>query len=373
MKRLLLTLVCALLPLCAARAEWYSFAADQPPQELLDIAMQVNSFTGEIKLSFLGDCTLGGERRAANSRGGLVQTVLREGLAYPLEKLKPLLDADDATVVNLEGVLSDRDLARVKKTFNFQGPADFAGILSMGGVEAAGLANNHAHDYGAEGYADTVAALDGAGVAHFGEDHVAVWVDDGVMIGFTGSAFSLSDGARKTLQEQMDALRALGCQIIVHSMHAGTEYRRDPSAQQRTVARHAVAMGADLVVGHHPHVVQGYELLDGVPVVYSLGNAVFGGNRDPRDYDALLLQAAFDYEDGAPTGVRLAFHPLSVSGNRRYNDYQPVPLTGEDAQRVLDKMQDSTGVAPPPYEEGRGAVTETFAITFDGSEAAGRD
>ena len=154
----------------------------------------------------------------------------------------------------------------------------------------------------------------------------------------------------------------LGCQLIVHSMHAGTEYEREPTSQQKTVAAHAVDMGADLVVGHHAHVVQGYALLEGVPVAYSLGNAVFGGNRDPRDYDALLLQAVFRFEEGVPDGVRLVFHPISVSGETGYNNYQPVLLTGDDAQRVLEKMADSTGVTPPAFIEGQGAATEAFPV-----------
>ena len=353
---------CAALALGAARAEWYVFEPDDPPEALLEASMQVSGFSGEVTLSFLGDCTLGGESKAANSRGGFVQTALREGYDYPFQNLKALLDSDDVTVVNLEGVLSDRKLDRVKKTFNFKGPADFATILPLGGVELAGLSNNHTMDYGAEGYADTQAALEAAGVAYFDSDHVAVWAHDGVMIGFTGSAFSLSTGAQKNLRAQMEVLREVGCQLIVHSMHAGTEYERKPTSQQKTVAAHAVDMGADLIVGHHPHVVQGYELMDGVPVVYSLGNAVFGGNRDPRDYDALLLQAVFAYEDGVPVSVRLVFHPISVSGETAYNNYQPVLLTGDDAQRVLEKMADSTGVAPPAFIEGQGAATEAFPV-----------
>lgn len=353
---------CAALVLGGARAEWYVFETDKPPEALLDAAMQVSGFSGEVTLSFLGDCTLGGESKAANSRGGFVQTALREGYDYPFQNLASLLGSDDVTVVNLEGVLSDRKLDRVKKTFNFKGPADFATILPLGGVELAGLSNNHTQDYGAQGYADTKTALEAAGVAYFDSDHVAVWAQDGVMIGFTGSAFSLSTGAQKNLREQMEVLREVGCQLIVHSMHAGTEYEREPTSQQKTVAAHAVDMGADLVVGHHPHVVQGYELMDGVPVVYSLGNAVFGGNRDPRDYDALLLQAVFTYEAGVPVSVRLVFYPISVSGEAGYNNYQPVLLTGGDAQRVLDKMADSTGVAPPAFAEGEGAVTEAFPI-----------
>ena len=353
---------CAALVLGGARAEWYVFETDKPPEALLDAAMQVSGFSGEVTLSFLGDCTPGGESKAANSRGGFVQTALREGYDYPFQNLASLLGSDDVTVVNLEGVLSDRKLDRVKKTFNFKGPADFATILPLGGVELAGLSNNHTMDYGAEGYADTKAALEAAGVAYFDSDHVAVWAHDGVMIGFTGSAFSLSTGAQKNLRTQMEVLRDVGCQLIVHSMHAGTEYEREPTSQQKTVAAHAVDMGADLVVGHHAHVVQGYALLEGVPVAYSLGNAVFGGNRDPRDYDALLLQAVFRFEEGVPDGVRLVFHPISVSGETGYNNYQPVLLSGEDAQRVLEKMEASTGVPMPAEVEGEGATTAWFPI-----------
>ena len=73
---------CAALALGAARAEWYVFETDKPPEALLDAAMQVSGFSGEVMLSFLGDCTLGGESKAANSRGGFVQTALRDAVFY---------------------------------------------------------------------------------------------------------------------------------------------------------------------------------------------------------------------------------------------------------------------------------------------------
>ena len=174
------------------------------------------------------------------------------------------------------------------------------------------------------------------------------------MIGFTGSAFSLSTGAQKNLRAQMDALREVGCQLIVHSMHAGTEYEREPTSQQKTVAAHAVDMGADLVVGHHPHVVQGYELVDGVPVVYSLGNAVFGGNRDPRDYDALLLQAVFAYEDGAPVSVRLVFHPISVSGEQATTTISPYCSQATTRSACWTRWPTPPGSRHPPTKRGRG-------------------
>lgn len=346
-----------LSPVCA-HGEWYVFAADTPPEALSETTMQVCEFEGEVLVSFAGDCTLGGESGAAGSKNGFVQTVKREGMAYPFEKLAPLLTQDDVTIVNLEGVLSNRKLPKVKKKYNFKGPTAFAEILTLGGVDAVTLANNHSGDYGPRGYADTRAALQTAGVASFGTDHVAVWQRDGIRIGFTGSTFSLSDGARNTLKRQIDALRALGCQIVIHSMHAGTEYSAAPTAQPRTVAQHVIDMGADLVVGHHPHVAHGMEVVQGVPVVYSLGNAVFGGNARPRDYDALLLQAAFAFEAGQAQSVRLRFYPLCISGTQGRNDYQPRVVHGEQAQRVLDKAEQTTGTQLPEA----GVWTEAFAL-----------
>lgn len=355
-------LLCALMALllrpAGALAQWH--ALDNETLRATDLL--VCEYTGEITVSFLGDCTLGGESAAARSSGGFVSTARREGFSYPFSNLLPLFQADDITVVNLEGVLSDRKLDKVKKEYNFKGPSAFAQILLLGGVELAGLSNNHTMDYGKEGYDDTLEALKQAGVMSFDASNAAIWERDGLRIGFTGSAFSLSSKAKQSLAEQMSALREAGCQLIIHVMHAGTEYRYKPSAQQRAVARTAIELGADLVVGHHPHVVQGYELIDGIPVVYSLGNGVFGGNRNPRDYDALLLQAVFAFSNGQAESMRLIFRPIGVSGSAEANNYQPVLLTGEDAQRVLDKMESSTGVEIPAFDTNEGARTQWFPL-----------
>lgn len=352
-----------LLPVPTACAEWYVFSADDVPSELEAASMEVCEYTGEITVSFLGDCTLGGEERLKSAARGLVQTAEREGYAYFLENLLPLLSADDVTVVNLEGVLSDGDLEKTPKTFNFIGPAAFAQILTEGSVEAAGLANNHSMDYGEAGYQDTRDALAAAGVASFGADHVAVWSRDGVRIGFTGAAFSLTQSARAELEKQMETLRALGCQVVIHSMHAGREYAASPTDRQRAAAQAAAELGASLVVGHHPHVPQGMDVLSGVPVAYSLGNAVFGGNTAPRDLDALLLQAVFSFENGEARSVRLVFHPIQISGQQGFNDYRPVLLSGGEARRVIERLEKSTGFPLPDFVDGAGAVTEAFSLS----------
>ena len=224
-------------------------------------------------------------------------------------------------------------------------------------IQSQGLnTNNHSRDYGPEGYRDTVRALKDAGVAYFGTDSMAVWRnEEGLMIGFLGVSGNLSGSRYKEHQEQMKILRGIGCAAVITVMHAGREYESEPGDYQKQITRRTVACGTDLVIGHHPHIVQGYELVDGVPVVYSLGNCAFGGNTNPRDHDALAVQADLSFEEGELAGIILHFYPITVSGEESYNDYSPVLLSGADAERVLRKMEASTGIDPGPYTEGQGA------------------
>ena len=316
----------------------------------------VQEYTGTVTITFLGDCTLGGEERTRNSYRSFFRTIERNGYAWPFRNLTALTSSDDLTVANLEGVLSDRELEKVDKTYNFMGPAAYTEILKDGSVECVTLANNHSHDYGTAGYEDTVRALENAGIAWFGTENMAVWRNaDGLAIGFIGVSGSLSGDRAKAYQKQAETLRALGCAAVITVMHTGTEYEYTPDSYQRQVVSRAIPGGTDLIIGHHPHVIQGYEIRDGVPVVYSLGNCVFGGNTNPRDHDALAVQADLSFEDGELAGVSLRFYPISVSGEKNYNDFSPVFLTGEDAERVRKKMEDSTGVSPGSFGGDPGA------------------
>lgn len=357
MKRIGAVLLVALLLTCvSARASgtWMVFTADDVPAEQ---AYLVQEYTGVVRITFLGDCTLGGEEKSRNLYRGFGRTIERNGYAWPFRNLSVLTASDDLTVANLEGVLSDRtDLRKVEKAYNFIGSAAYTEILKEGSVECVTLANNHARDYGPDGYRDTVHALKNAGVAYFNTDSMAVWRnDEGLMIGFLGASVHMSGNRYKEHQEQMKMLRSIGCAAVVTVMHAGREYESEPGDYQRQITSRTVACGTDLVIGHHPHIVQGYELLKGVPVVYSLGNCVFGGNTNPRDHDALAVQADLFFEEGELTGITLRFYPISVSGEEGYNDYSPVLLSGADAERVLRKMENSTGFYPGPYTEGQGA------------------
>lgn len=334
---------------------WFTLTPDHTPDYLV---LSGEDFTGDITVTFLGDCTLGGEKKSRNSSLGFFRRVAENGLDFPLREMSRLTLTDDLTVANLECVLTDRDLPRVEKEYNFSGPAAYTEILTSAGVECVTVANNHSHDYGDAGYSDTKTALESAGVCWFGADAPAVWrSDDGLQIGFVGVSYSLSGKRYSQYLSQVEALKEYGCAAVITVMHAGTEYSYDaPDSYQAQIVSRAVAGGSCLVVGHHPHVVQGYDIVSGVPVVYSLGNCSFGGTTHAKDSDALVLQAVLSFNEGELAQIALRFYPISISSDSRYNNYSPCFLAGADADRVLDKMRKSTGMDPGPWSEETGAV-----------------
>lgn len=352
-----LLLLLFLLP-CAARADSarvYSFLPDAPPQTLQDMSFAIPAEEAVITLTFAGDCTLGGEPERRNHSGGFVKTVAREGFGYPFSGLAALFGSDDATLVNLEGVLSDSMANRADKQFTFIGDPSYTEILTLGSVECVTLANNHTMDFGNRGYRDTQAALSAAGVGYVSRENVLVIEKDGYRIGVTASAFTLDRAGKERLAAQMDALRTLGCHALVHVMHAGLEYADRHGSQQEEVARLAVSLGADLVVGHHPHVAQDAALIENTPVIYSLGNCCFGGNMNPSVRDGLLLRAAFRFADGDAAGMDWALHPIRITGAEVGNDYCPVLLTGEAGQAAVDRLSRLTGMPAENYTEETGA------------------
>ena len=337
----------------SASGEWLAFSGENDPAEL---RCPVQEYTGTVRITFLGDCTLGGEEKTRNAARGFNRVIEQNGMEYPFRNLAALTAGDDLTVANLEGVLSDRDLPKVKKTYNFKGTTAYTDILKAGSVECVTLANNHSHDYDNAGYLDTKAALDAAGIAYFGTDCTAVWKnEEGLMIGFLGVSGSLSGNRAGDYKKRAEFLRAGGCAAVITVMHAGTEYASEPDGYQQQIVKRAGDCGADLIIGHHPHVVQGWQERNGVPVVYSLGNCVFGGNTNPKDHDALAVQAELSFREGDLEAITLHFYPVSVSGERGRNDYSPVLLEGADAERVLEKMERSTGVSPGRFDPERGA------------------
>ena len=366
-RRLLPLLLALLLPVPAlASGTWRNLKEDLSDA---DQWLVRSEYTGEVRITFLGDCTLGGEEDVQHASIGFATVMEQNGLEFPFRELIRLTGSDDLTVANLEGVLSDRKLSKVKKKFNFIGSSAYAGILTSGSVECVSLANNHSHDYGDAGYQDTRDVLESAGICWFGTDAPAYWQsDEGLRIGFLGVSGSLSGAREKQYKQQVSKLADAGCAAVITVMHAGTEYSEDPpDGYQRQITRLAVPV-SDLIIGHHPHIVQGYTVLDGVPVVYSLGNCIFGGNTRPKDFDALVVQAVLHFTEGELQQTDLHFYPISVSSESRYNNYSPRFLTGADAERVLQKMKKTTGMDPGEWNDTDGA-----SVSFEAPAFSGRD
>lgn len=317
----------------------------QNDAEALELQVPEEEYTGTIRMTFLGDCTLGGEEKNAKSSLGFPRLIEKYGPEFPFRGLCRLTEGDDLTLANLEVVLSDRKLKKEKKKFNFIGATEYTEILKRGNIECVTLANNHTHDYGDEGYADTKNALEEAGIAWLGTDAPAVWrSDDGLMIGFLGVNYSLTGNRFKRYEQQARLLREIGCTVLITVMHAGTEYSTNPPDNyQAQIVQRAAQVGCCLVVGHHPHVIQGWDIKDGMPVVYSLGNCSFGGTTFAKDSDAVVLRTELDFEEGTLSDIRLTFYPISITSDARHNNYSPKLLEGDEAERALGKLEKSAG------------------------------
>ena len=235
-----------------------------------------------LTVTFAGDCTLGTDINYENERSFNSRWQAEEGDAtYFLRNVADLFGSDDLTVVNMEGALTEGG-ERADKKFAFRGKPEYAKILSSASVEAATLANNHSQDYGQTGYDDTIAALDAEGVQSFGYDRIAYLDVKGVKVALIGSYFP-EDSAENTkeMTDNIAAARAEGAQLVIVYVHWGQEHEYDITEGQQTAGRAAIDAGADLVVGSHPHVVQGWEVYQGRYIVYSLGHFCFGGNTNP--------------------------------------------------------------------------------------------
>ena len=295
-----------------------------------------------LTLSVVGDCTLGTDE-TFDYDTSLNAYYENYGADYFLQNVKDIFSTDDLTIANFEGTLTDSD-EREDKTFAFKAPASYASILTGGSVEAVNTANNHSHDYGEQSFNDTLAALDDAGIVHFGYDETAVMDVKGIKVGLVG-IYELYDHLEREqqLKDNIAKVKADGAQLIVVIFHWGNETETVPDSNQTTLGRIAIDEGADLVCGHHPHVLQGIETYKGRNIVYSLGNFCFGGNSSPSDMDTMIYQQTFTIDaDGVKKDNVINIIPCSISSAAYdgYNNYQPTPAEGDEATRILGKINE---------------------------------
>lgn len=294
----------------------------------------------QITVSSMGDCTLGTDENF-NPSTSFNAYYNAQGPDYFFKNVRSILEEDDLSIINLEGTFTDSD-QRQEKTFAFKADPEYVSILTGSSIEAANLANNHSRDYGEESYTDTVETLEQAGIASFGYDQVDILEVNGVKVGLTG-IYELAEHLDKQeeVRTNIAALKEAGAQVIIVNFHWGIEKEYLPNDTQKTLAHLAIDEGADLVIGHHPHVLQGIERYKGKYIAYSLGNFSFGGNSNPSDKDTMIFQQTFTIQDGkVEVNDDINVIPCSLSSASGYNDYCPTPLEGSEKERVLEKLKE---------------------------------
>lgn len=319
-------------------------AQENQDEETLDtvpVEEEDMGVSAQVTISAAGDFTLGTDENFDYSTSLPARYEEVQDPGYFLQNVKDIFASDDLTIVNLEGPLTTSE-ERADKQFSFKGDPSYTEILTSGSVEACNLANNHSKDYGIQGYEDTIANVEAAGIKTFGYERTAIWETNGVKVGLAG-VYELAEGmdCQDDMTAAIQSLKDAGADLVIVSFHWGIEKENYPDETQQTLAHAAIDQGADLVLGHHPHVLQGIEKYQGKYIVYSLGNFCFGGNKNPSDKDTMIFQQTFTLENGEVVeDDAINIIPCRISSEDDYNNYQPTPAEGEEAQRILGRIQE---------------------------------
>lgn len=292
----------------------------------------------DINLTFIGDCTLGGN--TFNTYTNPEHSNYKEP-EYFLEKVKHYFEADDFTIANLECVLSDKNLSSRDKgsgrAFWFKGKTSNTEILTSSSVEIVSIANNHTNDYGSQGMKDTIEAVVNAGMDYGYNDHTVYFEKNGFVIALICHGLWSEWQANEIIERIHEASSQSDFQIVYY--HGGTESQHVPEEWRVRASRKLVDYGADLVIGNHPHVLQPMEIYHGVNIIYSMGNFCFGGNRRPENY-TMIYQFQIHVNDGDKNKIITSGNAIPCyvyTGD--INNYQPEIITyGPDKDHVFDLL-----------------------------------
>ena len=303
-----------------------------------DAEMPIDNDVVTVSITAVGDCTFGTDINSSGGKSFDAEFSDNDSdYTYFLEKVKPYFENDDLTIVNFEGTLSHRG-TRADKEYAFRGNPDYINILTSSSVEAANLANNHSRDYGEISLSDTKDIMSENGIIWFEGKNYAITEVNGIKIGLLGTN-TQRDTSTAGLIRNIEELKKHTPDLIITSFHWGEESKVAPNENQIKLAHTAIDNGADLVIGHHPHVLQGIEKYREKYILYSLGNFCFGGNRNPSDKDTMIFKQTFVFNDKELVPKENVFIiPCSISSVTSRNNYQPIALKGKDFKRVKNKI-----------------------------------
>lgn len=311
----------------------------------------------EITISAVGDLTFGRNQKASYS-GSFDEYYDDYGVDYFLQNVVDVFAADDCTIGNLEGVLTESTDIRASKEWNHKGRPEYVDLLTRGSIEVVSLGNNHIMDYNEEGVKDTIDTLENAGVTYaisgvWGDKYGMYETEKGIKIGFVSvNEYYEGNAVYTFLEDGLKQLREQGADLVFALVHWGGDKTHIIEDDQYTMGRWCVDQGYDLVLGCHPHVLQGIECYNGKYIVYSMGNFCYGGSKNPKEKDSMIFQQTFTFVDGVlqenTTDIRAI--PCRLSGKNSKNDYSPVILDGDEAAETIQNLN---------------SYSEEFGIAFD--------
>lgn len=292
-----------------------------------------------LNLLVVGDVMLGSR---------YIPVIQEQGYGYPWEYLKEVFSSADLRFCNLEAPFG-AGAKPARKKYTFLVPPDFVNSLTTAGFDLVGLANNHIMDYGRAALETTLVVLREAeiGVCGAGLDldqaSRPVYSErNGIRVAFlafsctypetfyagenrAGTAPGVQGLVERRVKEADSA-----ADLVVVGFHWGAELMDHPKPYQRALARLAVDAGAGLVVGHHPHVVQGIEVYKSRPIFYSLGNCAFGSRSTRTSGAVILCRVSRDRVEGVEVV------PLVVNSRC---EFQPRPLSGAEVRRFIERLE----------------------------------
>ena len=292
----------------------------------------------DLTMTFTGDVLIASEKNYTSS-GSFNEYAENNPPTYFLEKVAPIFEKDDFTIVNLENVLSDNDLQEIEKelpAFWFYAKTANTDILTSSSVEVVSLANNHYGDYGLQGKLDTEAAVEAAGLL-YGKDDKTVYLEkNGYTIALICNGLWGEWQADSIVKRIEEAEAQSDFQVVY--FHGGKEGIYTPEDWKIRAVHKIIDGGADLVIGNHPHVLQRWEEYNGVDIIYSMGNFCFGGNRRPKNRTIIYTYTLTISPEGVLEAKKGEIIPCYVyTGD--YNNYQPMVIEEEEVkQQVLDFM-----------------------------------
>jgi poly-gamma-glutamate synthesis protein (capsule biosynthesis protein) len=235
----------------------------------------------DIKILFVGDIMM---TRSVEAR---IKSLNKE-FFFPFLNILDYSKSFDYVIANLEGSISDKG-TKVGSKYSFRMKPEVAEALSKANINVVNLANNHIFDYGKIAFEDTLKNLEKNNIKYFGNSYEPLIIEkEGIKIGFLGFSDFLkhlevkenkigiavvNDNLSEIIKKAKEKV-----DILIVSFHWGEEYKKIANERQRKLAKIAIDSGADLVIGHHPHVIQDIEKYKGKFIFYSLGNFIFDQN-----------------------------------------------------------------------------------------------